>query len=158
MARKRFKPTTSQANASGSYHYTTYVFMSTSITSLLLIKAAIVVGHSAFCHSLFCLSDSLLLAHSPFPCSATFLYLSFPFPLPAKPIPIPILPYSRRLAKIKKIHMALKGFEPTTSQANASGSYHYTTYVFMSTSITENTSTTSLPKPTCYPCTMRSSR
>jgi hypothetical protein len=33
--------------------------------------------------------------------------------------------------------MAPKGFEPTTSQANASGSYHYTTYVFMSTSITK---------------------
>jgi hypothetical protein len=27
--------------------------------------------------------------------------------------------------------MALRGYEPTTSQANASSSYHYTTYVFM---------------------------
>jgi hypothetical protein len=122
-------------------------------TSLLLIKAAIVVCHSAFCHSLFYLSDSLLPAHSPFPCFATILYLSFSFPLPAKPIPIP--PYSQRLAKIKKIHMAPRGFKPTTFQANASSSYHYTTCVFMSTSITENTCTTSLPKPTCYNCTMR---
>jgi hypothetical protein len=97
----------------------------------LLIKTAIVVGHSAFC-----LSDSLPV-HSPFPCSATILY---------------------RLAKIKKIHMAPKRFEPTTSQTNASSSYHYTTCVFMSTFITENTSTTSLPKSICYPCTMRDSR
>jgi hypothetical protein len=114
-------------------------------------------------HSMFCLSDSLLSApllpaHSLFPCSATILYLSFLFPLPAKPSPIPIPPYSRRQAKIKKIHMAPKGFKPTTSQANASDSYHYTTCVFMSISITENTSTTSLPKPTYYPYTMRSSR
>jgi hypothetical protein len=61
--------------------------------SLLLIKAAIVVGHSAFC--------------------------PFRFPPPrAQPIPISIPPYSRRLAKIKKIHIAPRGFEPTTSQAN----------------------------------------
>jgi hypothetical protein len=123
---------------------------------ILLIKAAIVVFHFAFCHSLFCLSDSLLPAHSSFSCSATILYLSFSFTLPAKPILIP--PYSRRLAKIKKIQMATRGFEPMTSQANASSSYHYTKCVFMSTSIIENTSNTSLPKPTCYHCTMRSSR
>jgi hypothetical protein len=67
-----------------------------------------------------------------------------------------IPPYNRRLAKIKKkIHMAPRGFEPKTSQTNNSNSYHYTTYVFMSTFITENTSTISLPKFTCYPCTMR---
>jgi hypothetical protein len=52
--------------------------------------------------------------------------------------------------------MAPRGFEPMTSQANVSSSYHYTTCVFMSTSIIENTSTTFLPKPTCYPYTMRS--
>jgi hypothetical protein len=126
------------------------VFFETCSKSLLLIKAAIVVCHSVFSHSMFCLPDSLLPAHSPFPCSATILYLSFSFPLPTKPISC--------LAKILKIHMTPRGFKPTTSQANASSSYHYTTCVFMSTSITENTSTTSLAKPTCYPCTMRSSR
>jgi hypothetical protein len=106
--------------------------------SLLLIKTAIVVGHS-----LFCLSDSLLPAHSPFLCCA------FSFQGHSHS------PYSRCLAKIKKIHMAPKGFKPTTSQTNNSSSYHYTTCVFMSTSITENTSTISLTKSTCYPCTMR---
>jgi hypothetical protein len=112
--------------------------------SLLLIKAAIVVGHSLFC---------------PF----RVLPFRFPPPIPCsahsvQPILILIPPYNRRLAKIKKIHMAPRGFEPMTSQANASSSYHYTICVFMSTSIIENTSTTSLPNPTCYPCTMRSIR
>lgn len=131
-------------------------FISHRSQSLLLIKTAIVVGHSAFCHSV-----SLLPAHSP------FLYcVSFRFPhsyvvclsdslLPAHSPPIPIPPCSRCLAKIKKIHMAPRGFEPMTSQTNNSSSYHYTTCVFIFTSITENTSTISLPKSTSYPCTMR---
>ncbi|PWZ57052.1 hypothetical protein Zm00014a_018920 [Zea mays] len=54
--------------------------------------------------------------------------------------------------------MSSRGFEPVTSQAKAKSSYRYNTCVFMSTSMTENTSTTSLTKLTCYPCTMRSSR
>jgi hypothetical protein len=105
-------------------------------------------------------------------CVLNLYYLLGVLLFPVLPIPIPsfshtvnfhvlsafYIPYSRRLAKIKKIHMSPKGFEPMTSKANASGSYHYTTYMFMPTSITENTSTTFLPKPTYYPCTMRSSR
>jgi hypothetical protein len=71
---------------------------------------------------------------------------------------IPIPPYSPHLAKIKKTHMSLRGFEPMTSQAKAKSSYRYTTCVFMSTSMTGNISTTSLTKLTCYPCIMRSSR
>jgi hypothetical protein len=87
--------------------------------------------HSLFCnsHFLFCLSDFLLPAHNPFSCSATILYLSFLFLLLAKPILISIPPYSRRLDKIKKIHMAPRGFKPTTSQANASSSYRSTPHV-----------------------------
>jgi hypothetical protein len=82
-----------------------------------------------FCHH--SLPFSFLVMHSlPF----SFLVLHFSFPLPAKPILIPT--YIPRLAK---------------------SSYHYTTCVFMSTSITVKTFTTSLPKPTCYPCTMCSS-
>jgi hypothetical protein len=50
--------------------------------------------------------------------------------------------------------MAPRGLEQVTPQANASSSYRYTIYVFMFTSITGKTSTTSLPNPTCYPCTM----
>jgi hypothetical protein len=44
--------------------------------------------------------------------------------------------------------MTLRGFEPTTTQANASSSYRYTTCVFMSTTMIRKTFTTSLPKPT----------
>jgi hypothetical protein len=54
--------------------------------------------------------------------------------------------------------MSSMGFEPVTSQEKAKSSYRYTTCVFMSASMTGNTSTTSLTKPTCYPYTMRSSR
>jgi hypothetical protein len=54
--------------------------------------------------------------------------------------------------------MSLRGFEPMTSQAKAKNSYRYTTRVFMFASMTGNTSTTSLTKPTYYPFTMRNSR
>ena len=67
---------------------------------LLRLQQQSVIPRSA--HSVFCLSDSLLPAHSQFLCSATILYLSFSFPLPAKLIPILIPTYSPRLAKIKK--------------------------------------------------------
>jgi hypothetical protein len=130
-------------------------------------------------HSLFCVSHSHVLP--------SFYVLSFPFSLLAKLIPIPpyhprltkikkqpfmfchshsslpakailIPPYSPRLAKIKKTHMFSKRFEPMTSQAKAKSSYRYTTCVFMYAFMIGNTSTTSLTKLTCYPCTMRSSR
>jgi hypothetical protein len=65
---------------------------------ILLIKA-LFCPFRVLASFMFCLSDSLLHAHSPFPCSAT-LYLSFSFPLSTKLILIPIPPYSRRLAKI----------------------------------------------------------
>jgi hypothetical protein len=51
--------------------------------------------------------------------------------------------------------MFTRGFKPTLPQANASSSYRYTTCVFVSPSTTGKTSTTPLPRPTCYPCTMR---
>ena len=102
--------------------------------------------HSMFCHSRSATIPSVSHSH---------VCLSH-FPLPAKPISIP--PYSPRLAKIKKTRMFSRGFEPMTSQVKAKSSYRYTTCVFMSTSMTGNTSTTSLTKLTCYPCTMRSSR
>jgi hypothetical protein len=62
--------------------------------------------------------------------------------------------------------MAPRGFEPVTHQSNASNSYRYTTikcvyvYTYEMKNIYDRkkTSTTSLLKPTCYPCTMRSSR
>jgi hypothetical protein len=130
------------------------------VISLLLIKAARVVCHSMFCHSRSGVLPPFLLIpmfchHFMFSHSHSLLCLSHS-PLPTKPILIP--PYRPRLAKIKNTHMSSRGFEPVTSQAKAKSSYRYTTCVFMSTSITENTSTTSLTKFTCYPCTMRSIR
>jgi hypothetical protein len=93
----------------------------------LLIKAAIVVGHSAFCHSLFC-PFRILPFRFP-PPRVRFILMFYHYSISIIPIPPPRKayshshsPYSRRLAKIKKIHMVPKGFEPTTSQANASGS------------------------------------
>jgi hypothetical protein len=122
--------------------------------------------HSMFSHYhyLFCLSHSPSsqnsLSHSPIPfyvLSLPLFVLSFSFPLLAKLILIP--PYSPRLAKIKKTQISSRGFEPvTSSQEKAKSSYRYTTCVFMFASMRENTSTTSLTKLTCYPCTMRSSR
>jgi hypothetical protein len=113
--------------------------------SLLLIKAARVVGHSVFCHH----SCSVIPILSPF---SFLVFHSHVFSC----FVIPIL--WSRLAKIKKTHMSSRGFEPVTSQAKAKSSYSYTTCVFMSTSMTGNTSTTSLTKLTFYPCTMRSSK
>jgi hypothetical protein len=112
-----------------------------------------------FCHhshSLFCVSHSHVLP--PFyVLSLPLFVLSFSFPLLAKLILIP--PYSPRLAKIKKTQISSRGFEPvTSSQEKAKSSYRYTTCVFMFASMRGNTSTISLTKLTCYPCTMRSSR
>jgi hypothetical protein len=120
------------------------MFCHHSCSVILILPPFLLILIPMFCHhSMFSHSHSLLcLSHSP---------------LPTKLIPILIPPYRPRLAKIKKTHMSSRGFEPVTSQAKAKSSYRYTTCVFMSTSITENTSTTSLTKFTCYPCTMRSS-
>jgi hypothetical protein len=133
------------------------------LKSLLLIKAARVVCHSVFCHhSCSATIPTFLVLRFLFPCSVIILCSLIPIcsvfliALPAKPIPIP--PYSPHLAKIKKTHMSSRRFEPMTSQAKAKSSYRYTTCVFMSITMTGNTSTTSLIKLTCYPCTMRSSR
>jgi hypothetical protein len=124
---------------------------------ILLIKVARVVGHSVFCHIPVLSFSFCQHSHSLFYVSFSFFVLSFSFLLPAKTIPILILPYSPRLAKIKK-NMSSRGFELVTSQAKAKSRYRYTTCMFMSTSMTRNTSTTSLTKLTCYPCIMRNSR
>jgi hypothetical protein len=116
-------------------------------------SATIPIPCSAFLILMFCHSHVL---PSFYVLSFPFFVLSFSFPLPAKPIPISL--YNPRLAKIKKTHMSSRSFELVTSQAKAKSSYRYTTYMFMSTSMTGNTSTTSLTKLTCYPCTMRSRR
>jgi hypothetical protein len=109
----------------------------------------------SFCHHSHSLFFIPMFSHV---LSFSFFVLSFSFPLLAKPIFILIPPYNPHLAKIKKTHVSPRGFEPVTSQAKAKSSYHYTTCVFMSTYMTGNTSTTSLTKLTCYPCTMRSSK
>jgi hypothetical protein len=122
-----------------------------SCSVILMFYHHFMFSHS---HSLFCLSHFHVMS-SFYVLSFSFFILSFSFPPPAKPVPIPIPPYSPHLAKIKKKHMSSRGFKLVTSQANAKSSYCYTTCVFMSASMTGNTSFTKL---TCYPCTMRSSR
>jgi hypothetical protein len=102
-------------------------------------------------HSMFCLSDSPLPAQSILMFGHHSLF-SFSFPLPI----ILILTYIQHLTKIKlKKHKWPQG---DSNPRPLKQSYHYTTHVFMSISIIVKTYTTSLPKPTCYPCTMCSSR
>jgi hypothetical protein len=123
-------------------------------------------------HSLFCYSNSPLRAqsiltipyyaipippsaHSPFSCLVTIpCFLSYS-PLPTKPIHIPT--YIPRLIKIK-LKNRPKGIRTHDPSSKCARSYHYTTCVFMSTYIIVKTYSTSLPKPTCYPCTICSSR
>jgi hypothetical protein len=103
-----------------------------SAQSILMFCHHFMFYHS---HSLFCLSY---------------------FPLPIKLIPI--LTYISYLAKIKlKNTNGSKGIRTRDLSRKCIHSYHYTTCVFMSTSIIVKTSTTSLSKPTCYPCTTYSS-
>jgi hypothetical protein len=77
-------------------------------------------------------------------------------PLPAKPI-LTCIP---RLAKIKlkKHKCGPNEIQTCDLSSKCACSYHYTRCVFMSTSVTVKISTTSLPKHTCYSCTMCSSR
>ena len=106
----------------------------------------------------------------PFPHSHSrlqFCVMSFPFRPPRTVFLIPpptklilILMCIPHLAKIKlKKHKygpnRIRTHDPSSKSAR---SYHYTTCVFMSIFVTVKISTTSLPNPTCYPCTMCSSR
>jgi hypothetical protein len=84
-------------------------------------------------HSMFCLSDSPLHAQS-------------------------IIMSGHHSAKIKLKKIGPKRIRTHHPSSKCARSYHYTTCVFMSTSIIVKTYTTSLPKPTCYPCTMCSSK
>jgi hypothetical protein len=137
--------------------------------SALPVKPIPIPGcHSVFCHS-----------HSPIPipgCNSVlchshsrlqFCVMSFPFRPPRTVFLIPpptklilILMCIPHLAKIKlKKHKygpnRIRTHDPSSKSAR---SYHYTTCVFMSIFVTVKISTTSLPNPTCYPCTMCSSR
>jgi hypothetical protein len=66
--------------------------------------------------------------------------------------------YILHLAKIKLKKTSLKGIQTRDLSHKCVCSYHCTTCVFMSTSIIVKIYTTSLPKPTCYPNIMCSSR
>jgi hypothetical protein len=112
------------------------------------------------------------------PCYSLSPQSSFQFPvaIPYSVIPIPplrtvfLIPpptklilihmYIPRLAKIKlkKHKYGPNGIQTRNPSNKYACSYHYTTCVFMSIFITIKISTTSLSNPTCYPCTMCSSR
>jgi hypothetical protein len=98
------------------------------------------------CHSVFC--------HSHYPLPA----LSFSFPLPANPIHIPTCIPRLAKIKLKKHKCGSNGIRTCDLSSKCAHSYHYTTCVFMSIFVTVKIYTTSLPKPTCYLCTMCGSR
>jgi hypothetical protein len=108
----------------------------------LLTKHIPILGY----HSVFWLSHYPLLA------------LSFSFPLPANHIPIPTCIPRLAKIKLKKHKCGSNGIQTCDLSSKCARSYHYNTCVFMSTSVTVKIYTTSLPKPTCYLCTMCSSR
>jgi hypothetical protein len=129
-----------------------YDILNGTYLSLLLIKA--VRGRLPF---------RVLPFPFPFlaviPCSASVL--SFPLPpppLPANPIPIPTCIPCLAKIKLKKQKCGPNGIQTCDLSSKCACSYHYTTCVFMSISVIVKISTTSLPKPTCYLCTMCSSR
>jgi hypothetical protein len=94
-----------------------------------------------FCHSHY--PSSHCLSHSP---------------LPANLIPIPTCISRLAKIKLKKHKCGSNGIQTRNFSSKCARSYHYTTCVFMSISVTVKIYTTSLPKPTCYLCTMCSSR
>jgi hypothetical protein len=98
------------------------------------------------CHFVFC--------HSHYPSPHCLSYSPFPANLILIPTCIP------RLAKIKlkKHKYGSNGIQTCDLSSKCARSYHYTTCVFMSIFVTVKIYTTSLPKPTCYLCTMCSSR
>jgi hypothetical protein len=102
------------------------------------------------CHSVFCQCSVIPIPPSPHCLS----HSSLPANLILIPTCIP------RLAKIKlkKHKCGPNGIRTCDLSNKCARSYHYTTCVFMSISVTVKISTTSLPKSTCYLCTMCSSR
>jgi hypothetical protein len=78
--------------------------------------------------------------------------------LPANLIPIPTCIPCLAKIKLKKHKYGPNGIRTCDLSNKCACSYHYTTCVFMSISVTVKISTTSLSKPTCYLCTMCSSR
>jgi hypothetical protein len=104
------------------------------------------------CH---CLSHSLLPAKLiPIPVCHCLTHS----PLPANPITIPTCIPRLAKIKLKKHKCGHNGIRTCDLSNKCARSYHYTTCVFMSISVTVKISTTSLSKPTCYFCTMCSSR
>jgi hypothetical protein len=124
-----------------------------------------------FCHSHspspHCLSHSPIPV-KPIPIPGSASVLPFPLPppphclshsaLPANLIPIPTCIPRLAKIKLKKHKCGSNGIRIYDLSSKCACSYHYTTCVFMSISVTVKISTTSLPKPTCYLCTMCSSR
>jgi hypothetical protein len=101
-------------------------------------------------HSMFCQCSTIPITLSPHCLSHS--------PLPANLIPIPTCIPRLAKIKLKKHKCGPNRVQTCDLSSNCARSYHYITCVFMSISVTIKISTTSLPKPTCYLCTMCSSR
>jgi hypothetical protein len=96
------------------------------------------------------------LSHSPLPAKPCLSHS----PLPANLILILIPTCIPCLAKIKlkKHKCGSNGIRTCDLSSKCAPSYHYTTCVFISIFVTVKIYTTSLPKPTCYLCTICSCR
>jgi hypothetical protein len=98
------------------------------------------------CHSVFC--------HSHYPSPHCISHS----PLPANLIHIPTCIPRLAKIKLKKHKCGFNGIQTCGLSSKCARSYHYTTCVFISIFVTVKIYTTSLTKPTCYFCTMCSSR
>jgi hypothetical protein len=98
-------------------------------------------SHSVFCHS----HSSSRQCHSHSHLPAKLILIPTCIPRPAK-------------IKLKKHKCDPNGIRTRDPSSKCARSYHYTTCVFMSITVTVKISTTSLPNPTYYPCTMCISR
>jgi hypothetical protein len=106
----------------------------------------------AHSHSWFCQCSTIPITPPPPPHCLSHSAL------PANLIPIPTCIPRLAKIKLKKHKCGSNGIRIYDLSSKCACSYHYTTCVFMSISVTVKISTTSLPKPTCYLCTMCSSR
>jgi hypothetical protein len=78
----------------------------------------------------------------------------FLIPTLTKLIPIPTCIPRLAKIKLKKHKCGSNRIQTRDPSSKCARSYHYTTCVFISIFVTVKISTTSLPNPTCYPCTV----
>jgi hypothetical protein len=132
--------------------------------SVLLIKAVFCHSHSRTVFLILPSPQSSFSFTFPavIPCSAIPITPSphclSHSPLPANLILIPTCIPRLAKIKLKKHKCGSNGIRTCDLSSKCARSYNYTTYVFISIFVTVKIYITSLPKPTCYLCTMCSNR